>query len=35
VFPGDGFKALKEGQKLGFESEAAPKGPKAKGVQVI
>ena len=32
---GDGFKSLKEGQKVRFEIEETPKGPKAKNVQVI
>ena len=32
---GDGFKSLKEGQKVSFEIEETPKGPKAKNVQVI
>ena len=32
---GDGFKTLKEGQKVRFEVENAPKGPQAKNVQII
>ncbi|MGA2956148.1 MAG: cold-shock protein [Thermodesulfobacteriota bacterium] len=32
---GDGFKSLKEGQKVNFEIEETPKGPKAKNVQII
>ncbi len=32
---GDGFKALKEGQRVRFEVEETPKGPKAKNVQVL
>jgi CspA family cold shock protein len=32
---GDGFKTLKEGQKVRFEVENTPKGPKAKNVEVI
>jgi CspA family cold shock protein len=32
---GDGFKTLAEGQKVSFEVEDTPKGPKAKNVQVI
>ena len=32
---GDGFKSLKEGQRVRFEIEEASKGPKAKNVQVI
>ena len=32
---GDGFKSLKEGQKVRFEIEETPKGPKAKNVQII
>ena len=32
---GDGFKSLKEGQKVSFEIEETPKGPKAKDVQII
>jgi len=31
----DGFKTLSEGQRVRFEIEDAPKGPKAKNVQVI
>jgi len=31
---GDGFKTLAEGQKVRFEVEDTPKGPKAKNVQV-
>ena len=29
---GEGFKTLKEGQKVRFEAEESPKGPKAKDV---
>ncbi len=29
---GDGFKTLKEGQKVSFETEAGPKGPAAANV---
>ncbi len=32
---GDGFKTLKEGEKVRFEVEDTPKGPNAKNVQVI
>ncbi len=32
---GDGFKSLKEGQKVRFEIEETPKGSKAKDVQII
>ena len=32
---GDGFKSLKEGQRVRFEIEETPKGPKAKNVQTI
>jgi CspA family cold shock protein len=32
---GDGFKSLKEGQKVRFEIEEIPKGPKAKNVQIM
>jgi CspA family cold shock protein len=32
---GDGFKTLKEGQRVTFEIEDSPKGPKAKNVQII
>jgi len=32
---GDGFKSLKEGQKVQFEIEETPKGPKAKNVQIM
>jgi len=32
---GDGFKSLKEGQRVRFEIEEAPKGPKAKNVWII
>ena len=32
---GDGFKSLKEGQKVRFEIEETPKGSKAKNVQII
>ena len=31
---GEGFKSLSEGQRVSFEVEESPKGPKAKGVQV-
>ena len=32
---GDGFKTLKEGQRVRLEIEEAPKGPKAKNVHII
>ena len=32
---GDGFKTLKEGQRVVFEIEDSPKGPKAKNVWII
>jgi len=32
---GDGFKSLKEGQRVRFEIEETPKGPKAKNVEII
>ena len=32
---GEGFKTLSEGQKVRFEVEETPKGPKAKNVQII
>lgn len=32
---GDGFKSLKEGQRVRFEIEETPKGPKAKNVQIV
>lgn len=32
---GNGFKTLKEGQKVRFEVEDSPKGPKAKNVEMI
>ena len=32
---GDGFKALKEGQRVYFEVKETSKGPKAKNVQII
>ena len=32
---GDGFKTLKEGEKVRFEIENTPKGPKAKNVQIL
>jgi CspA family cold shock protein len=32
---GDGFTSLREGQKVRFEIEETPKGPKAKNVQII
>ncbi len=31
----DGFKTLTEGQRVRFEVEDTPKGPKAKNVQII
>ncbi len=31
----DGFKTLTEGQRVSFEVEDTPKGPKAKNVQVL
>ena len=31
----DGFKTLSEGQRVRFEIEDSPKGPKARNVQVI
>jgi CspA family cold shock protein len=31
----EGFKTLSEGQRVSFEVEETPKGPKAKNVQVI
>ena len=31
---GDGFKTLKEGQRVLFEIEDSPKGPKPKNVQI-
>jgi CspA family cold shock protein len=31
----DGFKTLSEGQRVSFEVEDTPKGPKAKNVQVL
>ncbi|HSR11192.1 MAG TPA: cold-shock protein [Thermodesulfobacteriota bacterium] len=31
----DGFKTLTEGQKVRFEVEDTPKGPKAKNVQIL
>ena len=31
----EGFKTLTEGQRVSFEVEDTPKGPKAKNVQVI
>jgi CspA family cold shock protein len=30
---GDGYRSLQEGQKVSFEAEAGPKGPKAVNVQ--
>ena len=32
---GEGFKTLSEGQRVRFEVEETPKGPKAKDVQII
>jgi CspA family cold shock protein len=32
---GDGFRTLKEGQRVSFEVEDSPKGPKARNVKVI
>lgn len=32
---GQGFKSLKEGDKVTFESEHSPKGPVAKNVQIM
>ena len=32
---GEGFKTLSEGQRVRFEVEETPKGPKAKNVQII
>ena len=32
---GEGFKTLSEGQRVSFEVEETPKGPKAKNVQTI
>ncbi len=32
---GEGFKTLKEGQRVRFEIEETSKGPKAKNVQII
>ncbi len=32
---GENFKTLKEGQRVSFEVEDTPKGPKAKNVKVI
>ncbi len=32
---GEGFKSLSEGQRVRFEVEDSPKGPKAKNVQKI
>ncbi len=32
---GGGFKTLKEGQKVRFETEETPRGQKAKNVQII
>jgi CspA family cold shock protein len=32
---GEGFKTLSEGQRVSFEIEESPKGPKAKNVQII
>ena len=31
----EGFKTLTEGQKVRFEVEETPKGPKAKNVQIV
>jgi cold shock protein len=35
VITGEGFKTLSEGQRVSFEVEETPKGPKAKNVQKI
>ncbi len=32
---GEGFKTLSEGQRVRFEAEDTPKGPRAKNVQII
>lgn len=32
---GSGFKSLDEGQRVRFEIEASPKGPKAKDVEIL
>ncbi|NVL92692.1 MAG: cold-shock protein [Desulfobacterales bacterium] len=32
---GSGFKSLQEGQRVRFEIETSPKGPKAKNVEVL
>ena len=32
---GDGFKTLQEGEKVRFEIENTPEGPKAKNVQIL
>jgi len=32
---GEGFKTLSEGQRVSFETEETPKGPKAKNVKII
>ena len=32
---GSGFKSLYEGQKVRFETEPGPKGPKAKNVEIL
>ena len=32
---GSGFKSLQEGQRVRFEIETSPKGPKAKDVEVL
>jgi CspA family cold shock protein len=32
---GDGFRTLKEGQRVTFEIEETSKGPKAKNVQIV
>ncbi len=32
---GEGFKTLSEGQRVSFEVEEAPKGPKAKNVKIL
>jgi CspA family cold shock protein len=32
---GSGFKSLREGQRVRFEIETGPKGPKAKDVEIL
>ena len=32
---GSGFKSLEEGQRVRFEIETSPKGPKAKDVEIL